>query len=666
MSEIPHRVLSEEFQSVVAGRRVRAAAFLTFRFDPGFFEQEILPAFLDVSLSHVPEVRLLNLAEALRTVDAVAVYYDRRALEAGARSGKLDIQRVAVSQTTGYFHPKNVLVLVDNPRDDDEHPATQSLIVAALSANLTRAGWWENVEVAHVAEVLEGEPCSFRDDVRRLIASVRRIAAHIPEHPALDAIDTFLRRVPTETQRIRDRLVLPRLLSGESFIEFLTNVAGNRLRQCNLEVLSPYFDDTESSAGALVELEKAFRPREIRVFLPKGLESEALCSAAYFDNVKKIATWGTLPDSVMRLSKTTNRTLHAKVYRFFDRDSRYEALFVGSVNLTSPAFKPGNFESGFFVEVPTRKRPDWWLAASSKPAAFKHRGEDEGLAQGAGWRLTLRYNWQQESADAFWDSSTAAPALTLRAHGVEIGRIERLAPREWTPLAKALADALSRELKASSFITVRIDGQEDTEILVEEERMTHKPSLMATLSADDIIRYWSFLTHEQKQEFLEEHAAELVNDPELALWIAETRGRDAADSFFSTFTEIYISFGNLRTTVASALEQKREREAVDRLFGNKFDSLRRLIERLMEEEQPDPVRAYITVLCAKQLLDGLEPDHREFAAANRSDLKNVRELVERARDLRHRLSVLKQQDGDQFLVWFERWFLARAEPVAQT
>ena len=37
MSEIPRKVLSDEIQSVIGGRRLKAAVFLTFRFDPGFF-----------------------------------------------------------------------------------------------------------------------------------------------------------------------------------------------------------------------------------------------------------------------------------------------------------------------------------------------------------------------------------------------------------------------------------------------------------------------------------------------------------------------------------------------------------------------------------------------------------------------------------------------------
>jgi hypothetical protein len=51
MAELPRAVLSVHFQERMSGRRLRSAVFLTYQFDPGFFEQEVLPVFLDVSLS---------------------------------------------------------------------------------------------------------------------------------------------------------------------------------------------------------------------------------------------------------------------------------------------------------------------------------------------------------------------------------------------------------------------------------------------------------------------------------------------------------------------------------------------------------------------------------------------------------------------------------------
>ena len=653
MTDIPHGVLSETCQQVLAGRRLRAAAFLTFQFDPGFFEQEVLPVFFDVSLSHVPEIRLLGLAEELRKVDSIAVYYDRRALIAGAQSSLLDIQRVPVSQPTGYFHPKIVLALVED-----------ALIVVALSSNLTRSGWWENIEVAHVEEVTREKSCSFRHDIAALIERVRRSAPHVARHEALDAISKFLDDVPQDEQRMRDGVVLPRLFYGDDdLVEFLTELAGNRLHRCNLEILSPFFDDQES-ALPIERLRMAFRPKAIRVFLPRKAEGTALCSAEYYERIRTLATWGTLPSEVMRLTKDLDRPLHAKVFRFFDRDRKYEAFFIGSANLTNAALaRGGNVESGFFVEAVQKRRPDWWLIPNEKiPPAFASRSEADTLAEGTGWRLSLRYRWSDGIAACYWDSTMDSPSLTLFSHGVEVAKLDRVGPRTWMDLDPTASAAIAKALISGSFITVHIEGEPDAQILVEEEQLAHKPSLMARVTAADILRYWALLTADQKKEFLEEHA-DAFDDPEVALWLGDRRSLPDADSFFAPFAEVYFSFGNLQRAVRDALAAGRTKEAVDRLFGRKFDSLRRLIERVSEEQDPDHVRRYIVLLCARQALDILEREHPDLVAVHRRDMSELRQRLEEAGKIRDAFNFGDDEDRARFFGWFDRWFLRPARPV---
>ena len=652
---IPRRVLSEAIHDVLRGRPLRAAAFLTFQFDPGFFEQEILPVFFDVSLSHVTEIRLLGLAEEMRKVESVAVYYDRAALIAGAQSSLLDIQRIAVSQPTGYFHPKIVLALVED-----------ALVVAATSANLTRSGWWENVEVAHIEEVTQEKPSSFRDDLLALTKRVRRSARHATAHDALDAIDGFLRKIPQDEQRMRGGIVLPRLFFGDDDpIEFLRDLAGKRLYGCNLEILSPFFDDQES-AGPIERLREAFRPRAMRIFLPRKPEGDALCSSMYYDRVRQVASWGHLPAAVMRLTKGLERSLHAKVYRFFDRESCYEALFIGSANLTNAALnRGGNVESGFFLETAPNRKPDWWIVAEDeRPIAFAMRSEADALAQGRGWRLSVRYRWSDGTASCFWDETRPSPPLMLLSHGGGLAELQPLPPREWVALSVDVAGRIATALQSGSFLTVRIANEPDAQILVEEEQMTHKPSLMARVTAADILRYWSLLTPEQKKEFLEEHA-DAFDDPELAMWLGEKRPVSDSDTFFSTFAAVYLSFGNLQRAVRTAIAAGRQREAVERLFGRKFDSLRRLIERVAEEEDSDAVRRYVVLLCARQLLDGLEREEPKLVAENRRDVIDLRGQLETASEIRKTIGFGTETERDQFFKWFDRWFLRSAQPLPE-
>src|SRR4051812_27920095 len=100
----PAAVLSESFEQCLQGRTVKSAVFFTFAFDPAFFEQEILPVFLDVPLSQASQVRLVQLeGEIRRTLDHVAVYYDPRGLVASTETPRLDVRRIPVGMHGGYF-----------------------------------------------------------------------------------------------------------------------------------------------------------------------------------------------------------------------------------------------------------------------------------------------------------------------------------------------------------------------------------------------------------------------------------------------------------------------------------------------------------------------------------------------------------------------------------
>ena len=101
------QVLSECFRNEMSGRRLKTGVFLTYEFDPGFFEQEVLPIFLDGASSHEPRVRVLQLEEALSAqVDDVAVYYDPRALIAERQGAHLAERRIPVRLANGRLPPQ--------------------------------------------------------------------------------------------------------------------------------------------------------------------------------------------------------------------------------------------------------------------------------------------------------------------------------------------------------------------------------------------------------------------------------------------------------------------------------------------------------------------------------------------------------------------------------
>jgi hypothetical protein len=160
----PQSPLSDQLRDRIGARRVRVAVFLTYEFDPAFFEAEILQTLFDHDWSRNRNVALAQAEDVLRQVDHLAVYYDQRGIPPAASSASLDYRRFGVDRPGGVFHPKNVLLLLGQ---DDETQKSSSLLVLTTSANLTRSGWWENLEAAHIIEIPENSKSLLRDDLPR-------------------------------------------------------------------------------------------------------------------------------------------------------------------------------------------------------------------------------------------------------------------------------------------------------------------------------------------------------------------------------------------------------------------------------------------------------------------------------------------------------------------
>jgi hypothetical protein len=498
MADLPHAVLSEHLQERMRGRRLRSAVFLTYQFDPGFFEQEILPVLLDIPLSHAVPIRLVQLEDALRGLAGeVAVYYDANGLSGDSDSARLDVRRIPVQHRTGIFHAKNMLLLVESVESDDEGHHAQTLIVASLSANLTRAGWWENVESCHVEEISEGDRTRLKDEVKSFLESLRRRAPASYQHRAVNEILAFLRTVFSRSKRSAAGQLYTHFFAGtESLIDFLDHTAGNLLRGACLEIISPYFDDA-ISCKPLENLIARFQPKEVRVFLPRSAAGEGLCRPELYDAVRALpeVEWGRMDRDFLRLGSSNDagdRFVHAKIYRFFTPSPKREICFVGSANLTSSAHQSGgNMESGFLVDFIPPRRPDFWLGAYHKrPVEFQVRTEDEAAAASGGTHLNLRYHWDKSTAEAFWDAPGDSPELRLEARGMEVGGMQPLASRVWNELPADITLRIEEFLPETSLFKVYGEGSIPGYLLVQEEGMSHKPSLLMQLSAADILRYW--------------------------------------------------------------------------------------------------------------------------------------------------------------------------------
>ena len=589
-AKLPTAVLSQALAKAIDGRRVRVAVFTTFSFDPGFFELNVLPLLFDQSFSQVDKIRRIQLEDALRDIDHLAVYYDRSALSQDAEPARLDYRRIDVRRSSGVFHPKLLLLLVESPETEDE-PPRESLLVAVLSANLTRAGWWENLECGHVEaipEAVEGtERFSFRADLLAMLRRIRRSAPEDEDHSALDAVHEFvLDRAPARefqhtksAGRYRTRLFGGR--GNEGFAGWLSTLGLDR-QQWNLEVVSPYFDP--AGAGPLELLMQTLEPSQTRVYLPTDPDGAAGVTEATYRAVAELgARWSALPPDLVTRGRSDQgerlapRRLHAKVYRLW-RKGEGQVLVVGSVNLTGAGHSHGgvgNLEAAFLVDG-SKESMRWWLEPLEGEAerfATEAPREDEGLTPKP-VDLSLRFDWASGTLH-YRVPDPASEALEVTdLSGARLFLIEPKVSGQWADLGEEAAAAMRKHLRSSSFVRV-VHSKGEWRVLVREEGMAHRPSLLSDLTPEEIFEYWSLLTPEQRASFIEQIVGLGVELEGLPLRV---RARTTSQTtLFDRFAGVFHAFGCLRRHIEQAIEAGRLHEAEARLFGAKYDSLPMLL-----------------------------------------------------------------------------------------
>jgi len=676
--KIPTGVLSDALADAIDRRRVRAAVFTTFSFDPAFFEMEILPILFDQQFSHVDKVKAVQLEDALREIDGVAVYYDRSALSQDAAPARLDVRRIDVRRATGVFHPKVVLLLVDERVEESEAPS-QSLIVGILSANLTRSGWWENVEVGHFEEIsgIDEQRVSFRRDLLSLVRRIKSAAPADQEHDALERIRSFLLREtlrqPHKAARYDGRWYT-RIFAGQSALaDWLTEF---RLRPgnlvWNLEVISPYFD--AEGADTLQKLADAVDAREIRVYLPRHADGTPLVTEDAYRSIAEIASWCELPGGVVRASGRAEdggertRRVHAKVYRLWGKHAGNLAL-VGSANLTRAAHSggnAGNLEASIFVDISEQVPKRWWLEPIDRePETFLERAPEHSHEPGERvLDVGLRYDWGRDELWYRCHDRLEGPLGFAEPGGRDLFTIDSPVEGEWVRCPADARDALRTLLESTSFVQVR-HGADRWRILVREDGMSHRPSLLSKLTPEEILRYWSLLTPEQRQAFIEQRLG--AGAPPQGLPIGgRTDPLVATDTLFDRFGGLFHAFNRLRETALEALAAQRYPEVDARLLGAKYDSLPVLLQGYLDRDDADPVLVYVAFLCAQQLWNRVRKDHRDYLRERKRESRTLTALLDCIPDLRTAIPL----DGDprqtEFLEWYEEMFLAETVVPEET
>jgi hypothetical protein len=586
-TETPRQeVLTEAVLNALGDAPVRAALFITFQLEPGFFEDAILSPLLSVEQRGSQRVRRVLLEERLREVEDVLVLYDRDGLIPDAPL-RQRVRALPVDWSGGVLHAKHALLLQEG-----------RLVLLTTSANLTRSGWWENIEVADVEVIAQSS--SLRDDLLQLLRRLKALTPDEPQ-PALEQVQAFLNTV-TQTKG------LPRLWTGEQPLpEFLRQHTREIKR---LELIAPF---TDGEARPVQQLKEALQPKKIVAWVPRDSGEKVAASQGWLDGVLQLPEGRLGELSIDRaLSKDRLRFVHAKVIHVIGEGQSW--LLSGSPNLSNQGHAgawSGIGRANIETAILRADRGGRWLKVLKETDHIQGQespepAEDRKL--GRTLPVRVRYDWRDGSASARADRERTVnlgEAVQAREAPVAFATVQVSA--EWSPIAPMpVAEALA----SSNVISVWEEGGIPCPILVEELGTAQRPSrVTAELTASDILEHWSLFSPEQRaahsEAILDRGGGDDVEAPQ--------RGRpevaQVGPTMFDAFAGVLHAFLMLRQRLSEAMNQERLALVEHLVLGRQHDSLLTLLDAIESDEREGDshkTRRLVVLLCAAEVVEEVQ------------------------------------------------------------
>lgn len=618
---------SDGFRAQVGeGERVAAAVFTTYGFEPEFFEQEIIPLMLDQGLAFSSDQRIksIQVREALSHAGLpLEVFYDLGLFQReGTVSPSMEYLHHGIRGERSAFHAKLVLLLLKN-----EVSGEQSLCVGSGSANLTIAGWWENIECQHWERVTSGElPRRFLNQLRGDVAwlAFRRGGGLREADQALPQIAAFLDSCRSSNGAPPISYYgLTSLSLGQkrrpAFMRFLRDALAEQsphYKRWTLEIISPYFAEKSNFDGHK-HFFNDLGVEEIYVLLPVNDQGEALCNPEYYERLEQTEgiTWASWSPEVAKslgLQTPVNRTTHAKIYHFYNGMQSW--VFFGSVNFTHRATSD-NQEAGFFTQLPAQTRflkrlrsaPDKWCPEGQLP------GTDEDKEEVAEFPdLLLSYDWKERQLGVALGERHGKRTLICQILSPE-GAIEvaDIAVSQNPSAVICDTDVIEGLLKNTGFL--RLSGRwlpsgetfTTFDVLVQQVNWTHKPLDLPHLSPQEIMQIYAGLSQVRRNQVIEFLKQGELNKLGLSGESAGSQAyEDVGRQFFAEYAELFHAFRNLRQRLGEAWTQERVALVDYYLSGRGMDSLPTLLDSLYEEgRELDGVTIYLALLCLIQIYE---------------------------------------------------------------
>ena len=351
-------ILGEKLKEEINGRKIKAAVFHTFNFDPDFFENYLLPLFLpDIPFGDNKIQNTILWKKYQNELPPITVYCDFHAKSQTGIHLNYTMRTIDITRKNGVkpcFHPKHTLVLLDD----------NTLLLFVGSNNLTEAGWCSNLESVNFFKLKSGEyfPRNFKDTIKNFNKEIRSdYEKEKPNEknnsPAEELIKDFFAK-KGYTDEVNHSLINSKDFKVDDntshFSSFINNLfiknAGIPFKK--IEIVSPYYS---SGISLFEELTQTTNCSDISCSIPfENTDVVALDETLFV----KINELGIKWKGIKGMNETKGyRFNHSKIYQFLGEEKLF--LLVGSINFTNMAWKGisqgGNYESAVLYELPAKE-----------------------------------------------------------------------------------------------------------------------------------------------------------------------------------------------------------------------------------------------------------------------------------------------------------------------
>ena len=647
-------VLLDAILDAVGDDRVVGSVFVTYQFEPQFFEEHVLAPLHGVERRGSDRVRRVLLEERLRDADVPLVLYDRGGLIADGPL-RQRVAAVGIDRRRGLLHAKHVLLLTESISDGGTE---RSLVMVTTSANLTRSGWWENVECAHVERLEARARTSLAADLSDLIDDLADLSGARPE---------VLAAMGQHVAELEAAPGLPRLWTGRQALpEFVATHVPER--GGTMELVAPFVDEAGVPVG---DLRRVLAPEESRVFLPFDREESVAAGEAWVRAV------GDAPNTTLSSLSGVDRTrgkgerlrfVHAKVVRLIKGDRAW--TLVGSPNLTGAGQRGwrsggGNIETAILIEDEAQP----WLAGEVAAKSVPSQSATEDWADEEALSVRLRFDWGQRAAAVLCQELGPihfGPCRQDNSSPVMTFEYASSGGDDWQPLTASMAAVLERELEDSgNIVTAWQPGARPRELLVEEEGLAFRPSrLVAELTAADILRHWALLSEARRADHVEQvlsRSGPLDPEAPVPAFEAAALSGDPEANMFERFSGIAHAFLSLRLRVEDAFKNDRTAAVEAWVLGERHDSLRVLLAKVIDQRADDPVMRVLFAVSADEVVELLRGRRPEMIEANPTAARELDKLVDTLKSGWGELGGGGEDQQVAFREWFEDQWLGRAE-----